>query len=250
MGEISYRSSFSEDSSEVQVFDWTGLVDVLLALLLVFILLVASISITNPAIINENRIIVAELEKQIAKLESKEQSYIAQLDTFYKENRTMQLALSKYNMLEKQIVEVISAKLKATLNIDRPILVERPENDTINLQFPNLIFFDFGSYSINAKGRLAILETGKILSGYEDSIEKIEIIGHADATPVSEGAEYKDNLDLSCLRAAEVSRVLIMQGLVDKTKISAVCKSYFESDLDSYVDLKKKRRVDIKLKFK
>lgn len=119
------------------------------------------------------------------------------------------------------------------------------EGQVQRLGLSEAVLFPLGSAALDARGRRVVLAVGEVVSRFQDRLQSVEVVGHTDSSPVARDADYQDNLGLSALRAAEAVRVLEQQGLIDRTKLSAVGRAdyepgRFESDRD-------RRRVELRL---
>jgi chemotaxis protein MotB len=82
------------------------------------------------------------------------------------------------------------------------------------------LLFQSGKYTINANGKDALLKLAQVLNQKGDI--NIMVEGHTDNVPYkSNGSVIKDNLDLSVLRATEVSRILSTDGKIEARRIIA-----------------------------
>ena len=118
--------------------------------------------------------------------------------------------------------------------------VER-QGDTINLNMPGGITFDTGKVNIKPNFNPVLSDIASVMSKYPET--KIEVQGHTDNV-----GSNSDNLQLSQLRAQNVSSALSAQG-VDSSRIKAV--GYGESmpaaTNDTPAGREANRRVEIKI---
>jgi len=85
-------------------------------------------------------------------------------------------------------------------------------DDKIIIKFPNLSFFDTASTELTKEGIKAIEKFAKVYVPFAGKT-KLNIIGFADSRPVKSGRRFKDNLELSVLRAVSVQRDLRRMGV-------------------------------------
>jgi len=81
----------------------------------------------------------------------------------------------------------------------------------ITLQVPGDVLFDLGEVSLTAEGQAVIAELKDFLIRYHD--QNINIRGFTDDIPPREGGRFKDNWEISALRAVNVLRYLIDLGI-------------------------------------
>lgn len=107
------------------------------------------------------------------------------------------------------------------------------------------LLFRSGSYNIDPEGAKAIKELGIVLADNPDIDIMVE--GHTDDVPYRAGAQLRDNLDLSAMRATTVTRLLLEnEDIAPNRIISAGRGEYlpiaFGKDSDSRA---KNRRTEI-----
>ena len=84
--------------------------------------------------------------------------------------------------------------------------------DKIVIRFPNISFFNTASTALTEEGEKAIKKFGNIYLPFAGS-SKLNIIGYTDDRPVKSGRRFRDNLELSVLRAVSVQRNLENLGI-------------------------------------
>ena len=94
------------------------------------------------------------------------------------------------------------------------------KNGKVYVSMEDKLLFQSGKYTINANGKDALLKLSQVLNQKGDI--NIMVEGHTDNVPYkSNGSVIKDNLDLSVLRATEVSRILSTDGKIEARRIIA-----------------------------
>jgi len=121
-----------------------------------------------------------------------------------------------------------------------------PQTDHLVVALPHDLLFDAGAVTIKPKGVRTLYALGGVLSRIRN---QIEIVGHADPSPISgEGGLYKNNWELSLARAGSVAGVMESVGY-DREIIVRGSSSGRYQDLDGVIDdearrLALSRRVD------
>ncbi len=117
--------------------------------------------------------------------------------------------------------------------------------DRLVISLPRELLFEPGQASVKEDGTRALYALGGTLSRVRN---QIEIVGHADPRPVSEGNRYDSNWELSLARAASVAGILETVGY-DKDLIIRGSSSGRYEDLADIGDEERRldlsRRVDI-----
>ena len=96
----------------------------------------------------------------------------------------------------------------------------KQEGERLVINFPGESFFRSGSTDINKRGVELLAKFAQVYTPYSGKTT-LNIIGYADATPVtSKYRRYRDNLELSVLRAVAAQRILQKAGIpIKKTRL-------------------------------
>ncbi len=104
-------------------------------------------------------------------------------------------------------------KQQAELEQIEGVEVQRPSEDTLNVNLRNEILFDFDSASLRSESRDTLREFATVLARYPD--QSVSVAGHTDATGTD---SY--NQTLSEQRAAAVKDFLVAQS-VPRSRVAA-----------------------------
>jgi chemotaxis protein MotB len=111
----------------------------------------------------------------------------------------------------------------------------------IYVSMENKLLFPSGSAAVDPKGREAITKLAKAIENEKDL--NIMVEGHTDTDKVQPGATYKDNWDLSVMRATSVIRILQESSRIDPLRITASGRGeYMPVDAN---DKAKNRRIEV-----
>lgn len=86
------------------------------------------------------------------------------------------------------------------------------------VQLPNAVLFDSGKAVLNASGEGTLAKAAEVLKKHPS--RRFLIAGHTDSTNVAAGARFKDNWELSALRATTAVKFLVTKG-VDPKQVGA-----------------------------
>ena len=119
---------------------------------------------------------------------------------------------------------------------------------------PSDILFPSGSYKISADGKKQLKILANIIKDFERKIPNdldwiIRVDGHTDNKPVIYGTHgYKNNMELSLLRATAVVNELVRDGVSKRRLVpSGFGESYPVAKGNSAKSLQKNRRIELKL---
>lgn len=100
------------------------------------------------------------------------------------------------------------------------------KDSKLYVSLSNKLLFKTGSTVIDQKGLDALLQLANVLRQQDDINVLVE--GHTDNQPITATAgRFKDNWDLSVMRATEVVRFLTVDGKVDPKRIIASGRSEY-----------------------
>jgi chemotaxis protein MotB len=172
----------------------------------------------------EKRVEAYEQDVQI--LEARNQSLQEDRDTF---RNWYQIYQGRYNQAvrreqglrrKSKVYEGMVKNLEKEVRAGNLKLEEIQGRLTVSVL--DKIVFNAGGVDINPAGKAVLDKLAKLLKGITD--KRIQVEGHTDNVPVRPRASlrYKDNWELSTLRAASVVRYLHEKGGVDPTLLSSV----------------------------
>lgn len=100
------------------------------------------------------------------------------------------------------------------VNLDELGVKLNVQGNKIIVEFPKVSFFDTGSYELTKDGELAIKRFGGVLKKFTSKM-RVVVRGYTDNRPVKHtmGRMFKDNLELSSLRAISALRVMNREGI-------------------------------------
>ncbi|MFP4064579.1 MAG: OmpA family protein [Bacteroidales bacterium] len=118
-------------------------------------------------------------------------------------------------------------------------------NGKVYVSLEENLLFATGSTQIDSQGEQALSELAAVLEQNPDINVMIE--GHTDDVPVKPGASFKDNWDLSVLRATAIVRILKKHGDIDPQRFIAAGRGEYHpvDPEDSPEARRKNRRTEI-----
>jgi chemotaxis protein MotB len=119
------------------------------------------------------------------------------------------------------------------------------KNGRVYISMDEKLLFKSGSTQVDPNGQRALRQLAVVLVNNPDIDIMIE--GHTDDVPFRKGASIKDNWDLSVLRATSILRILLENGQLAPTRITAAGRGeYFPVDpADTPEARRKNRRTEI-----
>jgi chemotaxis protein MotB len=118
------------------------------------------------------------------------------------------------------------------------------EGGKVYISLDERLLFQSGKIDVNPEGKTALMEIANALNA--DSTTILTIEGHTDDIPYK-GKAYKDNWDISVLRATSVVRYLQFTGNIKPQRFIAAGRAeYYPLDPERTAEARKKnRRIEI-----
>jgi len=145
------------------------------------------------------------LEKTEAELEQRN-ARLSELEKILKEQ-------------EKTVINLKKAVSDALTGFENEGLTVTQKNGKVYVSLEEKLLFPSGSTSVDPKGAAALKKLAGVLEKNPDI--NIMIEGHTDDVPVKPGSSFKDNWDLSVLRATSVVRILLQDSSIDPKRLTA-----------------------------
>ncbi|MDX1909569.1 MAG: flagellar motor protein MotB [Bacteroidia bacterium] len=157
-----------------------------------------------------------ELQKTNQELEAKKKA----LELFSRELELREAKVRELNaVIQRQdsLAKALLAKVEAALvSFSKEELSVYQKDGKVYVSLSEKLLFQSGSAEVNTKGREALVKLADVLNKNQDIQVMIE--GHTDNVPIKSGL-YKDNWDLSVLRATSVVRILVWGGKMDPKRL-------------------------------
>ncbi|MBP8822036.1 MAG: OmpA family protein [Flavobacteriales bacterium] len=189
----------------------------------------------------ENRKLLSDLEANRLKLQNKEDSLAVLAGSLQDREAklaTLQAELEKKDQAMKALKDRVS---QALTGFEGKGLTVTQRNGQIYVSLENQLLFPSGSIVVDKKGREALANLAKAVENEQDI--NIMVEGHTDTDKVLGGAAYKDNWDLSVLRATSVVRILLESAKINPLRITAAGKGEYQPADPN--DKAKNRRIEV-----
>lgn len=190
---------------------------------------------------SENRKLLTSLEQLRLDMQTKEDSLNALSRSLAEREAKLtelQTELERKDAAMKGLKERVS---KALTGFEGKGLTVTERDGKIYVSLDNKLLFATGSTVVDAKGKEALVSLAQAVENEKDL--NILVEGHTDTDKVLGGAAYKDNWDLSVLRATSVVRILQENSKIDPLRITAAGRGeYLPVDA---ADKGKNRRIEV-----
>ncbi len=174
----------------------------------------------------ENNKLLEELKKASADLEKKQNDYNATQLKVSELNSDLEAREKKLIELEAELKERDENVKKLRANVANALtgftgkdLSVTVKDGKVYVSLEEQLLFKTGSITVDAKGADALKKLGKALENQKNITVLIE--GHTDDVDVLGGTTYKDNWDLSVLRATSIVRIIQQNSKISPEKIIA-----------------------------
>ena len=197
--------------------------------------------------INKNRELLAQLEakeKSLAAEQDRLNKLKADLDASSKRLSELESYIAAKDASMKKLKETLMKSLKA---FDGKGLTVHEKDGKVYVSMENKLLFQTGSWAVNAEGKTAVVEVGKVLALNPDLSILIE--GHTDDDKITGnlGGGIENNWDLSTKRATAIVNILSENKGVNKQNLTAAGRGEFAPLMsnDTQEGKAKNRRIEI-----
>ena len=136
--------------------------------------------------------------------------------------KTLNEAMNKKDSVTLALV----TKLKGALgNLNDEDIQINVEKGVVFVSISDRMLFEFGSYQVTDDAKNVLGKVAKVVNDNQDI--EIMVEGHTDNKDVKSTAGYKDNWDLSTLRATSVVRILQEEHNVDPKRMTAAGRAEY-----------------------
>lgn len=134
--------------------------------------------------------------------------------------------LEKVLQEQQASLDAIRKKVSdALMGFENQGLTISQKNGLVYVSLDEKLLFKSGSTTVDSKGVTALKKLAGVLEQNKDIHVMIE--GHTDDVQVLSGSAYKDNWDLSVLRATSIARILLEGSSIDPQRITTAGRSQF-----------------------
>lgn len=197
--------------------------------------------------INKNRELLAQLEakeKSLAAEQERLNKLKTDLDSSSKRLAELESYIAAKDASMKKLKETLMKSLKA---FDGKGLTVHEKDGKVYVSMENKLLFQTGSWAVNAEGKTAVVEVGKVLAQNPDLSILIE--GHTDDDKITGnlGGGIESNWDLSTKRATAIVNILSENKGVNKQNLTAAGRGEFAPLMsnDTPEGKAKNRRIEI-----
>lgn len=190
---------------------------------------------------SENRKLLTALETMRIDVQAKEDSLNALSRSLTEREARLaelQAELERKDAAMKGLKERVS---KALTGFEGKGLTVSERDGKIYVSLENQLLFATGSTVVDQKGKQALVDLAKAIENEKDL--NILVEGHTDTDKVLGGSTYKDNWDLSVLRATSVVRILQESSRIDPVRVTAAGRGEYVP-LDPK-DKARNRRIEV-----
>lgn len=187
----------------------------------------------------EIRRLMADLHGSQQDLESKEaelNKLAATLDEKKKNMEQIEKELNQRNMRLAELESVLNEQETAMRLLKKSVsealtgfenqgLTVSQKNGKVYVSLEEKLLFPSGSITVDPRGVTALKKLAGVLEKNPDISIMIE--GHTDDVPVIPGSSFKDNWDLSVLRATSIVRILLQGSSIDPKRLAASGRGEF-----------------------
>ena len=175
------------------------------------------------------------------KLNALLQQKMSELD---ERERTINELQDMMNAQNEKVQNLLSSVKDALLGFNSDELTVTEKNGKVYVAMSDKLLFQSGSARVDKRGKEALAKLAEVLNKQNDIDVYIE--GHTDSKPINT-AQFKDNWDLSVIRATSVVRILTKDYGVNPLQIQPCGRGEFMpvADNETADGRSKNRRTEI-----
>ena len=148
------------------------------------------------------------------------------------------------NRQDSMVNALRNTVMNALVGFPKDELSVELRNGKVYVSLSDKLLFPSGSTAVEPKGREALVKLAEVLAKNQDIDILIE--GHTDNVPVKSGSSFKDNWDLSVLRATSIVRILANNGVDERRILPAGRSEYYPvAENDTAEGKSRNRRTEI-----
>ena len=195
---------------------------------------------------------LASLERDTTRMGKNIRNYQSMLNTNMTEQEKLNSLLSqKINELQdminaqtERVQNLLNSVKDALLGFSSDELTVREKDGKVYVAMSDKLLFESGSARVDKRGKEALAKLAEVLNKQSDIDVYIE--GHTDSKPINT-AQFKDNWDLSVIRATSVVRILTKDYGVKPLQIQPCGRGEFMpvADNETADGRAKNRRTEI-----
>jgi len=184
-------------------------------------------------------------ERELNALSADVDARKADLDKLQNELNQRNARLEDLEKVLKNQEAVLSGLKKkvsdALLGFENQGLTVTQKNGKVYVSLDEKLLFRSGSTVVDPKGVSALKNLSRVLEQNPDINVMIE--GHTDDVPIISGSQYKDNWDLSVLRATSIVRILLNGSSINPQRLSTAGRSQYQPvDPEKTAEARQKNR--------
>jgi chemotaxis protein MotB len=166
--------------------------------------------------LNKTSADVAARKTDLEKLQAELNQRNARLEELEKVLKSQESVLTS---LKKKVSD-------ALLGFENQGLTVTQKNGKVYVSLDEKLLFKSGSTVVDPKGVSALKNLSRVLEQNADINVMIE--GHTDDVPIIGGSQFKDNWDLSVLRATSIVRILLSDSSINPQRFTTAGRSQYQ----------------------
>jgi chemotaxis protein MotB len=167
----------------------------------------------QQALLKGSEVEIRRLMEELQATQKEKNARMAELEQILQEQQSAVAALRK----------TVS---DALMGFENQGLAVTQKNGKVYVSLEEKLLFKSGSTVVDPKGAAALKKLSGVLEQNPDINVMIE--GHTDDVPVINGSAYKDNWDLSVLRATSIVRILLEGSKINPERLTTAGRSQYQ----------------------
>ncbi len=166
--------------------------------------------------------IMQDKERNLNELNERLQRFSRELNAKEQRVNELEKIISRQDSMVKTLRQTVS---NALLGFEGQGLTVQIKNGKVYVSMEESLLFASGSTNVDTRGVNAIRQLAGVLERNPDINVLIE--GHTDDVPVRQGSQFRDNWDLSVMRATSIARIILQNQRVDPRRLTVAGRGEF-----------------------
>lgn len=193
---------------------------------------------------NSNTSLLDRLADMSVINQSEAKSIQSSLESLNRQNEFIQVLTEKIHEKDSVNFALVNNLKRSLLDIDDEDIQIEVRGSAVYVSIADDLLFESGSDRISRKANVILQKVASVINDHDQVNALIE--GHTDDVPINT-VKFKDNWDLSALRATAVTRILQYEYGVNPERLTAAGKSSYNprADNNSVEGRSSNRRTEI-----
>lgn len=180
-----------------------------------------------------NTSLLSRLEDMSVINKTESQSIQSSLENLTRQNEYIHTLTERIHEKDSMNMALVTNLKRSLIDINDEDIAVEVRGSSVYVSISDNLLFSTASSRISTDAHRVLSKVASVINDHDQLNVLVE--GHTDSVPISNGS-YKDNWDLSVLRATAVVRLLQSQYQVDPARLTAAGRSSYVPKMENVSD--------------